>query len=62
MTTCPTASSAGRTPAGLAAAFERAGLQQIRWVLTAGGIIATHVGVKPAAPILTSRNGTHPAP
>src|SRR5215218_9849539 len=37
-------------PAGLAAAFERAGLQQIRWVLTAGGIIATHVGVKPAAP------------
>jgi demethylmenaquinone methyltransferase/2-methoxy-6-polyprenyl-1,4-benzoquinol methylase len=49
-------------PAGLAAAFERAGLQQIRWVLTAGGIIATHVGVKPAAPILTSRNGTHPAP
>jgi demethylmenaquinone methyltransferase/2-methoxy-6-polyprenyl-1,4-benzoquinol methylase len=47
-------------PAGLAAAFERAGLQQIHWVLTAGGIIATHVGVKPAAPILTSPNGTHP--
>ena len=48
--------------AGLAAAFDRAGLQQIRWVLTAGGIIATHIGVKPAAPILTSRNGTHPEP
>jgi demethylmenaquinone methyltransferase/2-methoxy-6-polyprenyl-1,4-benzoquinol methylase len=48
--------------AGLAAAFDRAGLEQIRWVLTAGGIIATHVGVKPVAPILTSRNGTHPAP
>jgi demethylmenaquinone methyltransferase/2-methoxy-6-polyprenyl-1,4-benzoquinol methylase len=37
-------------PAGLAAALERAGLQQIRWVLTAGGIIALHVGTKPAAP------------
>lgn len=49
-------------PAGLAAAFDRAGLQQIRWMLTAGGIIATHVGVKPAGPILTSRNGTHPEP
>jgi demethylmenaquinone methyltransferase/2-methoxy-6-polyprenyl-1,4-benzoquinol methylase len=48
--------------AGLAAAFDRAGLQQIRWVLTAGGIIATHVGVKPAAPVLTSTNGSHPAP
>jgi demethylmenaquinone methyltransferase / 2-methoxy-6-polyprenyl-1,4-benzoquinol methylase len=49
-------------PAGLAAAFDRAGLQQIRWMLTAGGIIATHIGVKPAGPILTSRNGTHPEP
>ncbi len=49
-------------PSGLAAAFDRAGLQQIRWVLTAGGIIATHVGVKPAASTLTSRNGTHPEP
>jgi demethylmenaquinone methyltransferase/2-methoxy-6-polyprenyl-1,4-benzoquinol methylase len=47
-------------PSGLAAALERAGLQQIRWMLTAGGIIATHVGVKPAAPILTSPNGIHP--
>jgi demethylmenaquinone methyltransferase/2-methoxy-6-polyprenyl-1,4-benzoquinol methylase len=37
-------------PAGLAAALERAGLEQIRWVLTAGGIIALHVGTKPAAP------------
>jgi demethylmenaquinone methyltransferase/2-methoxy-6-polyprenyl-1,4-benzoquinol methylase len=49
-------------PAALAAAMDRAGLEQIRWMLTAGGIIATHVGVKPGAPILTSRNGTHPEP
>jgi demethylmenaquinone methyltransferase/2-methoxy-6-polyprenyl-1,4-benzoquinol methylase len=47
-------------PAGLAAALERAGLEQIRWVLTAGGIIALHVGVKPAGPIVTSSNGTRP--
>jgi demethylmenaquinone methyltransferase/2-methoxy-6-polyprenyl-1,4-benzoquinol methylase len=47
-------------PAGLAAALERAGLEQIRWVLTAGGIIALHVGVKPAGPIATSSNGTRP--
>ena len=31
-------------PEGLAAAMERAGLERIRWVLTAGGIIAIHVG------------------
>jgi demethylmenaquinone methyltransferase/2-methoxy-6-polyprenyl-1,4-benzoquinol methylase len=36
-------------PEGLAATMERAGLEQIRWVLTAGGIIALHVGVKPGA-------------
>jgi demethylmenaquinone methyltransferase / 2-methoxy-6-polyprenyl-1,4-benzoquinol methylase len=48
-------------PAGLAAAFERAGLEQIRWVLTAGGIIALHVGTKPAGPIVTSSNGTRPS-
>jgi demethylmenaquinone methyltransferase/2-methoxy-6-polyprenyl-1,4-benzoquinol methylase len=47
-------------PSGLAAALQRAGLEQIRWVLTAGGIIALHVGVKPAAPA-PSANGTHPA-
>jgi demethylmenaquinone methyltransferase/2-methoxy-6-polyprenyl-1,4-benzoquinol methylase len=47
-------------PAGLGAALERAGLEQIRWVLTAGGIIALHVGVKPAGPIVTSANGTRP--
>jgi demethylmenaquinone methyltransferase/2-methoxy-6-polyprenyl-1,4-benzoquinol methylase len=47
-------------PAGLAAAFERAGLEQIKWVLTAGGIIALHVGTKPAGPIVTSTNGTRP--
>src|SRR4051794_34679374 len=31
-------------PEGLAAAMERAGLERIRWILTAGGIIAIHVG------------------
>jgi demethylmenaquinone methyltransferase/2-methoxy-6-polyprenyl-1,4-benzoquinol methylase len=48
-------------PAGLAASMERAGLERIRWVLTAGGIIALHVGVKPAGPIATSTNGTRPS-
>jgi demethylmenaquinone methyltransferase/2-methoxy-6-polyprenyl-1,4-benzoquinol methylase len=33
-------------PEGLAGAMERAGLRQIRWILTAGGIIALHVGTK----------------
>jgi demethylmenaquinone methyltransferase / 2-methoxy-6-polyprenyl-1,4-benzoquinol methylase len=33
-------------PEGLAAAMERAGLGDIRWILTAGGIIALHVGKK----------------
>lgn len=33
-------------PEGLAAAMERAGLTRIRWILTAGGIIALHVGEK----------------
>jgi demethylmenaquinone methyltransferase/2-methoxy-6-polyprenyl-1,4-benzoquinol methylase len=33
-------------PEGLAAAMERAGLSDIHWVLTAGGIIALHVGTK----------------
>ena len=33
-------------PDGLAAAMQRAGLSDIRWVLTAGGIIALHVGTK----------------
>src|SRR4051812_13571730 len=31
-------------PECLAAAMERAGLERIRWVITAGGIIALHVG------------------
>ena len=36
-------------PEGLAAAMERAGLERIRWILTAGGIIALHVGeVRPS--------------
>jgi demethylmenaquinone methyltransferase/2-methoxy-6-polyprenyl-1,4-benzoquinol methylase len=47
-------------PAGLAASLQRAGLEQIKWVLTAGGIIALHVGVKPAGPIVTSSNGSRP--
>src|SRR3989440_7491601 len=34
-------------PRGLAAAMTEAGLSQVRWLLTAGGIIALHVGVKP---------------
>ena len=33
-------------PPALAAAMERAGLEHIRWVLTAGGIVALHVGEK----------------
>jgi demethylmenaquinone methyltransferase/2-methoxy-6-polyprenyl-1,4-benzoquinol methylase len=33
-------------PEGLAAAMQRAGLSEIRWILTAGGIIALHVGTK----------------
>jgi len=33
-------------PPALAAAMERAGLEQLRWILTAGGIIALHVGVR----------------
>jgi demethylmenaquinone methyltransferase/2-methoxy-6-polyprenyl-1,4-benzoquinol methylase len=33
-------------PEGLAAAMHGAGLSDIRWVLTAGGIIAMHVGIK----------------
>ena len=31
-------------PEGLAASMDRAGLEHIRWILTAGGIIALHVG------------------
>jgi demethylmenaquinone methyltransferase / 2-methoxy-6-polyprenyl-1,4-benzoquinol methylase len=34
-------------PEGLAAAMVRAGLGEVRWVLTAGGIIALHVGTRP---------------
>ena len=36
-------------PEGLAASMDRAGLSKISWILTAGGIIAIHVGVKPEA-------------
>jgi demethylmenaquinone methyltransferase / 2-methoxy-6-polyprenyl-1,4-benzoquinol methylase len=35
-------------PRGLAAVLDAAGLVRVRWVLTAGGIIAMHVGEKPA--------------
>jgi len=31
-------------PAELAATMERAGMERLRWILTAGGIIALHVG------------------
>ena len=34
-------------PEGLAATMSSAGLGSIRWILTAGGIIAIHVGTKP---------------
>ncbi|MGZ6644117.1 MAG: bifunctional demethylmenaquinone methyltransferase/2-methoxy-6-polyprenyl-1,4-benzoquinol methylase UbiE [Solirubrobacteraceae bacterium] len=33
-------------PEGLAAAMTRAGLREVRWILTAGGIIALHVGTR----------------
>jgi demethylmenaquinone methyltransferase/2-methoxy-6-polyprenyl-1,4-benzoquinol methylase len=33
-------------PAGLAAELAGAGLEDVRWLLTAGGIIAIHVGVR----------------
>lgn len=35
-------------PPALAAELERAGLQEIRWVLTAGGIVTIHAGKVPA--------------
>jgi demethylmenaquinone methyltransferase / 2-methoxy-6-polyprenyl-1,4-benzoquinol methylase len=35
-------------PRDLAAVLDAAGLVRVRWVLTAGGIIALHVGEKPA--------------
>ena len=35
-------------PPQLAATMERAGLERLRWVITAGGIIALHVGEKRA--------------
>jgi demethylmenaquinone methyltransferase / 2-methoxy-6-polyprenyl-1,4-benzoquinol methylase len=31
-------------PEGLAAAMTAAGMERVRWILTAGGIIALHVG------------------
>jgi demethylmenaquinone methyltransferase / 2-methoxy-6-polyprenyl-1,4-benzoquinol methylase len=33
-------------PEGLAGLMAAAGLRDIRWILTAGGIIAIHVGTK----------------
>jgi demethylmenaquinone methyltransferase / 2-methoxy-6-polyprenyl-1,4-benzoquinol methylase len=36
-------------PQGLAAIMDAAGLESIRWTILAGGIIAIHVGTKPAA-------------
>lgn len=39
-------------PDALAAAMSQAGLSDIRWILTAGGIIALHVGVRKADPEL----------
>ncbi len=36
-------------PEGLGAAMAGAGLTDVRWILTAGGIIALHSGTVPAA-------------
>lgn len=36
-------------PEGLAAKMDAAGFERIRWLLTAGGILAIHSGVAPAA-------------
>jgi demethylmenaquinone methyltransferase/2-methoxy-6-polyprenyl-1,4-benzoquinol methylase len=33
-------------PEGLAESMSRAGLRDVRWILTAGGIIAIHAGTK----------------
>lgn len=35
------------SPEALGAAMSRAGLEDVRWILTAGGIIALHSGTKP---------------
>jgi demethylmenaquinone methyltransferase/2-methoxy-6-polyprenyl-1,4-benzoquinol methylase len=37
-------------PEGLAALMDGTGLEDIRWTILAGGIIAIHVGTKPGAP------------
>jgi demethylmenaquinone methyltransferase / 2-methoxy-6-polyprenyl-1,4-benzoquinol methylase len=45
-------------PEGLAAVMARAGLTNLRWILTAGGIIALHVGEKAVLPAVNgSRAG-----
>jgi demethylmenaquinone methyltransferase/2-methoxy-6-polyprenyl-1,4-benzoquinol methylase len=49
-------------PGGLAAVMEGAGLKDIRWILTAGGIIAIHSGTKPAASPATSSDAGPGAP
>ena len=42
-------------PRELGAELRRAGLVDVRWVLTAGGIIAIHAGTVPRAPVSASR-------
>ena len=44
--TCRARSGASRRPRGSPRRWQRAGLGDIRWILTAGGIIALHVGTK----------------
>jgi demethylmenaquinone methyltransferase/2-methoxy-6-polyprenyl-1,4-benzoquinol methylase len=44
-------------PQKLAERMAAAGLRDVRWVLTAGGIIAIHAGVKPEAPGSAGRAG-----
>lgn len=50
-------------PAALAGELERAGLREIRWVLTAGGILTIHSGTKPGDGAgFASANGAGAAP
>ena len=48
-------------PEGVAAAMARAGLVDVRWILTAGGIIALHAGTAPMTRVdVRRRRGRRP--
>ena len=47
-------------PAALAEIMVGAGLGDVRWVLTAGGIIALHVGVVPGSSAVAAARGAEP--